>query len=62
MKSRLYCTDATPASDYPRLAIETDDPSVRVMPVLPYRYLIFYQFADNRSLFATFASRRDSDL
>jgi toxin ParE1/3/4 len=29
-------------SDYPRLAIETDDPSVRVAPMLPYRYLIFY--------------------
>ena len=35
-------------SDYPRLAIETDDPSVRVMPVLPYRYLIFYEIADNK--------------
>ncbi len=34
-------------SDYPRLAIETDDPSVRVMPVLPYRYLIFYEIADD---------------
>jgi toxin ParE1/3/4 len=34
-------------SDYPRLAIETDDPSVRVMPVLPYRYLIFYEIADH---------------
>lgn len=29
-------------SEYPRLAIETDDPGVRAMPVLPYRYLIFY--------------------
>jgi toxin ParE1/3/4 len=28
--------------DYPRLAIETDVPGVRVAPVLPYRYLIFY--------------------
>ena len=50
-------------SDYPRLAIETDDPSVRVMPVLPYRYLIFYEIAMTiQSLFATFASRRDNDL
>jgi plasmid stabilization system protein ParE len=29
-------------SEYPRLAIETDDPDVRMTPVLPYRYLIFY--------------------
>lgn len=29
-------------ADYPQLAIETDDPNVRVAPVLPYRYLIFY--------------------
>jgi toxin ParE1/3/4 len=29
-------------SDYPRLAIETDVPFVRVAPVLPYRYLVFY--------------------
>lgn len=29
-------------SGYPRLAIETDEPGVRVAPVLPYRYLIFY--------------------
>jgi toxin ParE1/3/4 len=29
-------------ADYPRLAIETDEPNVRVTPVLPYRYLIFY--------------------
>jgi plasmid stabilization system protein ParE len=29
-------------SEYPRLAIETDEPAVRVAPVLPYRYLIFY--------------------
>jgi toxin ParE1/3/4 len=30
-------------ADYPRLAIETDDPAVRVAPVLPYRFLIFYE-------------------
>jgi toxin ParE1/3/4 len=29
-------------SEYPKLAIETDEPAVRVAPVLPYRYLIFY--------------------
>lgn len=29
-------------SQYPRLAIETDEPGVWVAPVLPYRYLIFY--------------------
>jgi toxin ParE1/3/4 len=29
-------------ADYPRLAIETDEPNVRVTPVLPYRYLVFY--------------------
>ena len=29
-------------ANYPRLAIETDEPSVRMAPVLPYRYLIFY--------------------
>jgi toxin ParE1/3/4 len=28
--------------EYPRLAIQTDVPDVRVIPVLPYRYLIFY--------------------
>ena len=28
--------------DYPRLATETDDAEVRVLPVLPYRYLLFY--------------------
>ncbi len=29
-------------ADYPRMAVETDVPGVRVAPVLPYRYLIFY--------------------
>jgi plasmid stabilization system protein ParE len=29
-------------AEYPQLAIETDEPGVRVAPVLPYRYLIFY--------------------
>ena len=33
-------------ADYPRLAIETDVPDVRVAPVLPYRYLVFYGIHD----------------
>jgi toxin ParE1/3/4 len=32
---------------YPRMAIETDVPGVRVSPVLPYRYLIFYNIDDD---------------
>ena len=34
-------------ADFPRLAIETDVPDVRVAPVLPYRYLIFYSLHDD---------------
>ena len=34
-------------ADFPRLAIETDVPDVRVAPVLPYRYLIFYTLHDD---------------
>jgi len=34
-------------TDYPRLAIETDEPGVRVAPILPYRYLIFYSIDDD---------------
>ena len=34
-------------AEYPRLAIQTDDPTIRVMPVLPYRYLIFYALDDD---------------
>ena len=34
-------------ADFPRLAIETDVPDVRVAPVLPYRYLIFYIVHDD---------------
>ena len=34
-------------ADYPRLAIETDVPNVRVSPVLPYRYLVFYSIEDD---------------
>jgi toxin ParE1/3/4 len=33
-------------ADYPRLAIETDVPDVRVAPVLPYRYLVFYSVSE----------------
>jgi toxin ParE1/3/4 len=29
-------------ADFPRMAFETDIPGVRVSPVLPYRYLVFY--------------------
>jgi toxin ParE1/3/4 len=34
-------------SDYPRLAVETNVPGVRVAPVLPYRYLVFYSVDRN---------------
>ena len=34
-------------AEFPRLAIETDVPDVRVAPVLPYRYLIFYTVHDD---------------
>jgi toxin ParE1/3/4 len=34
-------------SDHPRLAVETDIPNVRVAPVLPYRYLLFYSIENN---------------
>jgi toxin ParE1/3/4 len=34
-------------ADYPRLAIETDVPDVRVAPVLPYRYLVFYSIHEH---------------
>lgn len=34
-------------AEYPRLAVETDDPEVRVLPVLPYRYLVFYTIAED---------------
>jgi plasmid stabilization system protein ParE len=37
-------------SDYPRLAIETDVPNVRVAPVFPYRYLVFYSIESNSVL------------
>jgi plasmid stabilization system protein ParE len=33
-------------ADYPRLATETSVPEVRVAPVLPYRYLIFFTVTD----------------
>ena len=34
-------------ADFPRLAFETDVPDVRVAPVLPYRYLIFYSMDED---------------
>jgi toxin ParE1/3/4 len=34
-------------ADFPRLALETDVPDVRVAPILPYRYLIFYSIHDD---------------
>ena len=34
-------------ADFPRMAFETDVPDVRVAPVLPYRYLIFYSVHDD---------------
>ena len=34
-------------AEFPRLAFETDAPHVRVAPVLPYRYLIFYSVHDD---------------
>ena len=37
----------TRLADFPRLAIETNVPDVRVAPVLPYRYLIFYSVDDD---------------
>ena len=37
----------TRLADFPRLAIETDVSHVRVAPVLPYRYLIFYTVHDD---------------
>ncbi len=33
-------------ANFPRLAIETDVTGVRVAPVLPYRYLVFYSVTD----------------
>ena len=37
----------TRLAEFPRLAIETEMPDVRVAPVLPYRYLIFYSVHDD---------------
>lgn len=36
-------------AEFPRTGAETDAPSVRVTPVLPYRYLVFFSF-DNQTL------------
>lgn len=40
----------TRLSDYPRMATQTSVPDVRVAPVLPYRYLIFFTVADDALL------------
>lgn len=32
--------------EFPHIAIESNVPAVRVAPVLPYRYLIFFSFID----------------
>jgi toxin ParE1/3/4 len=34
-------------ASFPRLAIETDVTGVRVIPVLPYRYVVFYSVTDD---------------
>jgi plasmid stabilization system protein ParE len=34
-------------ANFPRSAVETDQPGVRVAPVLPYRYLIFFSTIDD---------------
>lgn len=33
-------------ADFPYTAIESNVPDVRVAPVLPYRYLVFFSFAE----------------
>jgi toxin ParE1/3/4 len=32
-------------AEFPHIAVESNLPGVRVAPVLPYRYLIFFSFA-----------------
>ena len=34
-------------AEFPRTAVETDAPDVRMAPVRPYRYLVFFILADN---------------
>lgn len=34
-------------AEFPRTAAETDTPGVKVAPVLPYRYLVFFTVADD---------------
>jgi toxin ParE1/3/4 len=34
-------------SEFPYTAVETDFPDVRVTPVLPYQFLIFFSVLDN---------------
>jgi len=33
-------------ADFPHIAIESNVPDVRVAPVLPYRYLVFFSFTE----------------
>jgi len=34
-------------AEFPQTSSETDTPGVRVAPVLPYRYLVFFSVADD---------------
>jgi toxin ParE1/3/4 len=34
-------------AEFPRTAVETNVPGVRVVPVLPYRYLVFFSVAED---------------
>jgi plasmid stabilization system protein ParE len=34
-------------AEFPRTAVETDTPGVRMAPVLPYRYLVLFTFVDD---------------
>ena len=34
-------------AEFPHIAIEADMPGVRVAPILPYRYLVFFSFTDD---------------
>jgi plasmid stabilization system protein ParE len=33
-------------ADFPETGVETDAPGIRVAPVLPYRYLVFFGISD----------------
>ncbi len=34
-------------AEFPQTGVEADRPGVRVMPILPYRYLVFFSVADD---------------